>query len=72
MPPPPVTAVDRDTEGCEYYEHKGLNVEGEGDYRAKEYYKGDGGLGCVYMPDADDASVGKGPPQPQTGMPRGR
>ena len=37
-----------------------MNVEGEGDYRAEEYYEGDGGLGYVYMPDVDDASAGRG------------
>ena len=34
-------------------------MEGDGDYRAEEYYEGDGGLGYVYMPDVDDAPEGR-------------
>ena len=28
-------------------------MEGDGNYRAEEYYEGDGGLGYVYLPDVD-------------------
>ena len=34
-------------------------MEGDGDYRAEEYYEGDGGLGCVYLPDVDGAPEGR-------------
>ena len=29
-------------------------MEGDGAYRADEYFEGDGGLGCVYLPDASE------------------
>ena len=29
-------------------------MEGDGDYRADEYYEGDEGLGCVYLPDVGE------------------
>ena len=29
-------------------------MEADGDYRAEEYYEGDGGLGYVYLPDVDE------------------
>ena len=37
-----------------------LNMEGDGDYRAEEYYEGDGGLGYVQLPGVDDAPTGGG------------
>ena len=30
-----------EAEGCEYYEYDGLNVEGDGNYRTKEYCESD-------------------------------
>ena len=39
-------------EGCEYYEYDRSSVEENGNYRAEEYYEGDGGLGYVYLPDS--------------------
>ena len=35
-------------------------MEEDGNYRAEEYYEGDGGLGYVHMPDIDDALAGGG------------
>ena len=37
-------AADGETEGYDYYEYDGSNVEGDGGYRAEEYCEGNGGL----------------------------
>ena len=37
------------------YEYDGSNVEADGDYRAEEYYKGDGRLSYIHMPHVNDA-----------------
>ena len=34
-------------------------MERDSDYRADEYYKGDRGLGYVYLPDIEDAPEGR-------------
>ena len=74
-------AKDGEAEGYKYYEYDGSNVEGDSNYRAEEYYAGDRGLGCVYLPDIDKDNVSEGwldgdwhPPVRRRGQPlfRGR
>ena len=35
-------------------------MEGDGDYREDKYYEGDGGLNCVYLPDASKYGAPEG------------
>ena len=63
-----------EAEGCEYYEYEGSKMKGEGDYRAEEYYEGDGGLDYVHLPDVNDAPEGRlggdrHPPARMRGLP---
>ena len=52
--PPPLPTTGRPNAGS--------NVEGGGHYRTEEYYKGDGGLCYVYLPDADEDGTPEGRP----------